>query len=493
MARALLGFATLLALAVGCDDTTAVSPDAAAPDAPGLDAGVVAMTVALNRDPAPDPDDVLVDVTLTIDGVGRAGATVATSATSATVGPPADLGDGRYRIRVSPTIASGVVELSVTALGQRVDRTALILPVVASHWGQPELVPGLVNTPGYEDSAEVSPDGAWLLVSDTSPLDIICCALGCGSDGAAALDPAGAACNVSLGPLGPPARPRFPGAERFVSPTVVHDELPPLCVDLPPGQDFAIAFPPVAAYGFRRQPDGSFAEPFLIAFDAAGMPGLYGLTFAAPPVGTAATVVFAHDTLDQSPTSPGVDLFRESITLGADHRLGTYQCVGGVATPDRYPARVPLTDPSSVQGNPTVVPDGIIYDSENAAQDLFFVAGDPLGATPLAAPVRVALSTAERHETMPYFRDGRLFFSADNQALVSSARAPGGNPGQAATWGPERTELALVAPGTSPGEVVAIGEPSIEERSGVTSLYFVYGLRTATGTDLGVARVRAAP
>jgi hypothetical protein len=45
-----------------------------------------------------------------------------------------------------------------------VSRTALVLRDVGPAWGQPEAAPGLVNTPAYEDSSEVSPDGEWLVI-----------------------------------------------------------------------------------------------------------------------------------------------------------------------------------------------------------------------------------------------------------------------------------------------------------------------------------------
>jgi hypothetical protein len=131
------------------------------------------------------------------------------------------------------------------------------------------------------------------------------------------------------------------------------------------------------------------------------------------------------------------------------------------------------------------------FDSEGGADDLFFAAGNPLGTSPLAAPVKVALSRPDRKETMPYVHGNRLYFSADNAALHSSARAPGGDPAAAATWSAERVELAVEAGATRVGAVVGIGEPSIETRGGVESLYFVYVVKTATGLDLGVARVPA--
>lgn len=473
---------------VGCgDDGGSVSPDAAPP----IDAGAPSLQVELARVPAIGADPIEVTAIVHRGAVPADDAAVEIEAAGGQVGPVTALGQGRYRATITPAQPSGELPITVRALGLSVERTAIVMAVIDDGWGQAEAVPGLVNTLAYEDSAEVSPDGEWLLVSDTSPIDLICCVLGCGPDGAPASDPAGAACNHVLGPYGAPERPGFPGADRIVSPTEIHDELPRVGLDLPDGVDFQVALPPVAAYGFHRQPDGSFAEPFSIAFDADGLPGLYGLTFASPIVGGEATLLFALDTLDQSATSPGVDLYTDPVVLGRPHNLGTYSVgPGGQVMVDRYPARVALTSYRGVQGNPGLLPDGVIYDSENAQDDLFFAAGDLRSGAPLAAPVQVALSRAGRGERMPHFHDGRLYFSVDAADVRSSARTPGGDPAAAATWSAERIELGSEAGATRVGAVVAVGEPSIEVRDGVESLYFVYASKTATGLDLDVGRVR---
>lgn len=106
--------------------------------------------------------------------------------------------------------------------------------------------------------------------------------------------------------------------------------------------------------------------------------------------------------------------------------------------------------------------------------------------------MKVALSRADRNETMPFVHGDRLYFSAGNAELRSSVRAVGGDPALAATWPAERVELAAEPGAVRIGAVVAVGEPSIETRDGVESLYFVYVVKTATGLDLGVARVRRA-
>jgi hypothetical protein len=488
-------------LLVACGGKPAALPDAGADAAPPpIDAALpTQLDLSFSRDPAAGgPFEI--DLAVTRGGVAVSGVGVIVTSPDAAIGPAREVAAGHYRADVTPRQPSGLVRVHATALGGDVDRTAVLLPHIDPAWGQPELVPGLVNTPGYEDSAEVSPDGEWLIVSDYSPVDLICCLLAtCTAPPGTPSDPAAPACNVSLGPYAAPARPRLPGAERILSPTVIHDTLPPLGIDLPLGTDFARALPPLAGYGFHRQPDGSFAEPFVIAFAADGATVTpFGITFARPIAGDQATVLFAYDDLRNSGGAygprTGNDLYHDTLTLGRDNNLGTYSIdAKGIPVTDRFPTLVPLPDRAGPQGNPSVSSDGVWFDTEQGAEDLFFAAGDPLGTAPLAAPVKVALSRADRVETQPYVHGDLLYFAADQREIRTSRRAPGGAPDAAATWSAERVELGFDPGAPAVGAVAAIGEPSIELRGGVETLYFVVAIKTATGLDLGVARVRHAP
>ncbi|HRC55837.1 MAG TPA: hypothetical protein PKU97_07930 [Kofleriaceae bacterium] len=403
---------------------------------------------------------------------------------------------GTYVAYVLPHQPSGHVRVRVAGGGRVVNKTALTLPDLGPHWNQPEPVPGLVNTAGYEDSAEVSPDGEWLLVSDYSPVDMICCIFGtCGATPTTQLNPAAPHCNNSLGPVTGNYRPRMPGANRVISSTVIHDEAPSIGYDMPDGVDLPVALAPLAGYGFRRQADGSFAQPFLITFSANGISTPFGYTFVGSPTGTAATLAFAYDDLrnvrgDYGPSTLN-DLYHNPVTLGVDNILGTFSVdAQGRPVTDRFPTSVPLPTKAGQQGNPAVSSDGLWFDSENEAEDLFFAAGNAVGTATLATPVKVALSTPARKETQPYVHGGRLYFAADQSTIRSSARAPGGNPALASTWGPERLELAA-EPTTRVGGVIAIGEPSLSVRAGVTTMYFIYVLQTSTGLNLNVGRVNA--
>lgn len=456
----------------------------------------VGLSVAYDRVVAEGLQLISVTATLTSNGAPVTGAAVTVTTVDGVYSAVTELGAGRYLAFVLPYAPSGHVRLVTSGGGKVLPHTALMLPQLAETWGLAEPVPGLVNTPGYEDSAEVSPDGEWLLVSDYSPVDLVCCLIGtCGATPAPRLDPAGAHCNTSLGPTTGSARPRLPGLSRVISPTVIHDEAPSIGYDMPDGVDLPVALPPLTGYGFRRQADGSFRQPFLLGFKVDGVSTPFGYTFAGPVVGSSATLVFAYDDLrnvrgDYEP-STGVDVFRDPVTLGVDHNFGTFSVdAQGRPVTDRFPTAIPLPDRAGQQGNPAVSSDGLWFDTENEAEDLFFAAGNPLGSATLAAPVKVALSQSVRHETQPYLHQGRLYFAADQAAILSSARAPGGNPALATTWGAERLELAAEV-STRVGAVIAIGEPSLSVRGGVSSLYFIYALKTATGLDLNVGRVAA--
>lgn len=461
------------------------------PDEPDVPKDIV-LDVALDRREVDGPDVILVDIAVALDGEPAAGQPVTLTAEGGAAAEVTDLGGGRYRGEVTPDHPSGEVRVRVELLGAEVERTAVVLPLVGPGWGQPERVRGLVNTPGYEDSPEISPDGQWLIVSNTSPIDLVCCLAGCG--GAAALDPAGAACNTALGPYAAPERPDFP-ARRIVSPTQIHDELPSLGLDLPDGQDFQIALPPVAAYGFRRQPDGSYAEPFVIAFEPDGFTvAPFGFTFIGAPQGTSAQVLYGWNDLrvpDEAPENTDNDLWRDDLNLGARNVLGTFTTAPpSLPQLDTPPTPLEGVDRPGMQGNPAVSDDGVWWDSESDLHDLHFAPGDARGGG-LGPAVTVALSRPERHEYQPYLFGGRLYFAADFADIRSAARAPGGDPGLASTWSEEQVELACEPLAPRVGAIVSIGEPSVATIDGAPTLFFLYTNRTATGFDMTVGQVRA--
>jgi len=475
----------LFSTLVACSSTTATPSDAPVDTSPDAQQPAQ-LTLSLDRRSELGPDPILVDIFVARGGFPQLGVavTVEIPPGRGSVGAAVDIGGGHYLVEITPGITSGEVPIRAMALGAEATRSALVLPVIDDAWGQPELVPGDVNTPGYEDSSEISPDGEWLLVSSYSPVDLLCCLLAlqpfCPTATTAG-HPASPACNTSIGPYAAPQRPGLPGAERITSPTTIHDSLPRLGLGQPAGMDLPFAVPPVAAYGFHRQADGSFAEPFAIVFEADGISvAPFGLTFARL-AGANATVVYAwNDIRTEGAAETDNDLYSASFALGSRVVLGTF--TAGVL--DVEPTFVPLATRDGASGNPGIAVDGVFFDAEGGDEDLHFASGDPLGGITLAAAVTVGGLSTPAGEYQPFLHDERLYFARDFLEIRSAARG-GGDVALAATWTDERAELGIDGD-NAVGRVLAIGEPSLT----ADELYFVYGTRTSQGLDQGIARVR---
>lgn len=417
-------------------------------------------SVTLIREPSAGPDPFVVrvvgdDVVVTVDGEE-----VPTSAV-----------DGAVEARVEPAEDGVRVDIVVEASGRAFERTALVLEV-GDRWGQPELVPGLVNTPAYEDGPEVSPDGEWLIVSNYSPIDIISCTFSVGPSGLP--DPAAAACNEVLGPVTAPERPDMPGADRVLEDDVIH-AIPELGLVGDDGGDFLVPLPPVAAYGFRRQADGSFAEPFVIAYD---MYGLSNAPFGFSFVEGTAQVIFAWD--DVSSVEQDGDLFVADLVLGEPNWLGQ---VDGSFQVDPPPTPWPVADRVGLQSNAFVVAGGVLYDqhlpeSGPTTSDVYFDDGETVQVAGFCRP--------DREEFQPFVHEDEVVFVAGAFQEVVTASWDGGDLTDPASFGPEE----LVVRGT--GRIPSVGEPSVGVHDGVPTVYFLAGyLPEGGGIDGMIARVAA--
>ena len=412
-----------------------------------------------------------------------------------------DLGAGRYVSNVMPATPSGEVRFvaSVPTFDAGVSRTAVVLPIIDPQWDQPEAIGGLVNTPGTEDSSTISPDGQWLIVGTYSPVDVLSCHLGFGAGPA---DGRNSACQTSLGPISGPARPRMPGASRIVSPTRIIQNAPSLCVTAPDGGDVELPLPdggtfvlnlsPVTAYGFRRQPDGTFAEPFVLQFASDGVGVPFCFTFlGAPTTQNVATLLYANRPINQ--TTDAIRPWLAQSTLGADVTLGAYSCVSSTATfsPNAtFP--VPVSPITQQAGNTSVANGFLVSDDESASPS--FTIGSralPDGGFEAWQPMELPETGDDRRQ--PVLENGRIFYYRN--ATISST--PWLSPGLTrASFGAPRVELQpepLTAGllGVPVGRIVGIGQPTFAHLpDGTVELYFVYYLRTATGFDSQIARVR---
>ncbi|EYF06381.1 Ig-like domain-containing protein [Chondromyces apiculatus] len=474
--------------------------DGAAPEPSGH------IAIFLERDDASQPNPVRVTVQLT-DAAGNPdlGKSITVEAEGGDAGSVVEDGEGLYSAVVVPAVAGGAtgeVRIVATSGARRAEAWAVVLPQIDSTWGQPERVPGLVNTDGTEDSPEVSPDGNWLIVSTYSPVDLQCCLAGaalpgCSGEPRAVSNPA---CSASLGPYAGPERPDMLGASRIRSATEIDHTAPR--VGITTAGD---AVPPTAAYGFRRQEDGSFGDPFVIGLDMDGFTyAPFGFSFvgtptqAEPPEPQRAALLFSFLPL-QAPQNYS-DLFFVEATLGEKILLGSYSAPSGQpVTDDFLPLTLPLNPLEQHQSNPSFGGRQVWFDSEVAAdeeRDLFFATtAGTLPDTALAPTARVGVSAPGVAEYQPYFDapSTRLFFSKNFNAVVSS-HYEGGDPAKSASWSEVRTELSVGGLVGGVGAVSSIGEPSLARLDdGSEWLYFAYYVRRDGRYDGSIGRVRRRP
>ncbi len=493
------GSAAGLATVAACGDDPAsntasdgaVLSDAAATP-PSSEAATPAATLVLTVDRGvadAGPAPILVHLTPREPG----GDVVRGAAITVTVGgsaaAAAESGAGSYEATLVPDVTSGELTIAATWTRSGGDVTAtrrvLVLPVVGDAWGQPEPVAGLVNSAGYEDGIQVSPDGQWLFVSSYSPVDMLACLQVKTAPGTAA------ACNTSLGPFAAPERPALYGAARIVSPTQIRNRCDKLCLTLPDGGDVVdFALPPVAAYGFHRQADGSFAEPFVFGVDADGCAAPFGYAMTAAPSGQRATVVFSA----QAPGQPQIGLWTSSLTLGEPNVLASFACVNGAPQASALTARnLPIDPPDASKGNPSYAGGLLFFDDEYTSSPPRLLVAKPsspdLGDAGFTAANSVPVGSPTDDQRQPFYLPPTLYFTR-NFTIATSTLA--GDPTQASSWSAPHAELGAELGSARTGAIVVVGEPSVAVLSdGTKELYFVYGVKTATSVDLQAGRVRA--
>ncbi len=410
----------------------------------------------------------------------------AVTAAGGTASEVTEKGAGDYVVTVTPTAMDREVQIQADAGGVHAEKTAIVLTSVDDGWEQAEAIDGLVNTPGWEDGASVSADGEWLLVGTYVPLDVLTCL---------ALDggvPDSPSCNTVLGPYTAPERPDMLGAERIVSPTKIKQACPDLGFPADGGET-PFAVPPVAAYGFHRQTDGSYAEPFVIGFAADGCLGPYGFSFAGPIAGDAAGVLFANDDpLTSGAADTANDLHWAPLTLGKKNILATYSYDGAkVNVSDALAVRLDLPDLAGTQGNVNLSGGRLWWDDESApGPDRQLYVADVTGDLPEGpiAPAQVVGASRPGVEDIQPALDGAALYWMGEGQIVTSDLTTGADPAAPASWSSAKV---ILGHGASPDAgVVALGEPTVAHAGAETWLYFVYIKKTATGYDANVGRIR---
>ncbi len=394
----------------------------------------------------------------------------------------------RFQARITSDLADSEVIVTFHGEAAILEHRQLFFGQRDQRWGLAEAVPGAVNTPGWEDSAEVSPDGEWLIVGTTSPVDLFGCLL----DGTSA---DAARCSEAIGPWRRPKRPLAPGADRVdhASGQIVH-AAPALCLDESVSSILDLALPPVSAYAFRKLPDGRFGrpQPIHVGVDgAASAP--FGFSFVGSPTQRQAEVVFAFpDPARRDEFGDASALYVTTLALDRPNLLGRYECQDGEIVQAEFdPQALPLPMPGRHRGNPYLEATRVWFDDELAETSrIHYIDRGPdgqwLDERLAAAPVNLPGQASYQ----PHHFDQRLYIARDFRTIESFAL--NGPPDQPASWSSARIELGLTSPGDEPGQIVAIGEPSrAVDRLGRQWLYFVYVLRTDTGYQANIGRSRA--
>jgi hypothetical protein len=260
--------------------------------------------------------------------------------------------------------------------------------------------------------------------------------------------------------------------------------------------------PPVSAYGFRKQADGTFGEPFPIFYAMNGYTtGPFGFSFVGSNNGPIAELVFAHTDLSD-PLDVGLvpHLFVAPVTLGLPQSLGEYSCPSGQVLLDNHIAtRLPIPPLETTKGNPYFEPDQqrAWFDDESLKQSLVFFS-DRISEAPVTyttrQPAAEPVNVGTEQSFQPHVHAGRLYW-ARNFRQIQSAALIGSDPTDTGSFGPLRVELGLGPVALSLEEVpiggiVGVGEPSLAfDETGREWLYFVVVRRTTTGFNADIARV----
>lgn len=454
------------------------------------------LSIAMERIDQAGLDPIQVTVTLTRNAAPVSGATLALDVPKGTVSSVSDNANGTYQFTITPA-DTGVYPVTVSYATQSVTRQAVVFDNVGAGVGQPMSVPGdYVNTAGYEDGVTITPDGQYLFVQ-YGPVyfsGIIYIQTICGDANYSLFNIID--CNgkdnsdwvfKTIGPYGGATRPDFPAA-RINNGVISH--LDGIVVD---GVANGLFVPPTVFYGFKRQADGSFAEPFLVAFNDQGraVQSPYGLSFQMLS-DTTANFTVSWDDYNNHLGDDGADVYAGQMTLGQNNSLGDVTYSGDFidqTSPAITPMKFDVT--SGVQGNSHLYVDSsntvqsIWVDDEKTTHDLTVytrTSGTFPNGTWTAVTLPAVINTAGE-ESQPFFTGSRLYLRRGDAIVYHEYLGSGFNDfAQAGSWGNEVVVMQSNI-STTTGETVAVGEPTIANYNGKTYLYFVYGINRATGLN----------
>jgi len=460
--------------------------------------------IAMNFERVPstglDPFKVTAIITNNTSPVTDAVITPALSSGSAS--PVVNNNNGNYTFTVTPD-KTGEYNVTIYYADVNLSKTALVVQDVHAGWGQPESVSGLVNTAGYEDGVTITPDGEYLFVQ-TGPFRMSSIFIygmprvngGCGGERLVPDRCEHPWINETIGTLSAPQRPGF-FTGRFSGTTQLHNAASwGLGIDETPNYALSTMF-----YGFKKQEDGSFKEPFHMAFsdlnDAISSP--FGLSFMDNGDGSY-TTIFAFK--DSYTTNYGFDIYTYNAIFGLDNNFGDYELSDfGPGNPPKRGGHFPsalldLGDNNGTQGNPFLYYSNSSvksiwtddeYDSDADAKKLSVYVLNS-GSFPTSSdwvkivlPSKINVDGTEAIQ--PTFVDAGLYFTQD-VSITFSAYLGEHNASELANnnnWTSAETILqkdttigSLIVTEEDIGKVMAIGEPTIAVVNGKEVLYFVY-------------------
>ena len=415
------------------------------------------------------------------------GKTLQVQVDAGTAGAIKDNLNGTYDFIVTPkpnVLCSVVVRFEDVS----VKRTMIGASELGVGVGIPQSVPGdFVNTPGYEDGITITPDGRYLFVqygpvyfSGVAGVSSICSnpsysmfdILGCSGK------PNSNWVFDTIGPITAPLRPNFPvGAINNGKLTHANIVIPGVLNGIP-------IFPTVF-YGFRKQADGSFAQPFKLAFnDARGTNGPFGLSFQMTSATTARYVVAWNNHFDDLGGDGSPNIYSGTIKMGRDNNMGNVTYSG-----DAFASISPLITPVNFsshaggQGNPHLYYDdaGIVKsiwtDDEKGTHDLSvyqLTSGEFPNGNWQLTKLPSKINTAES-ESQPFFSGKRLYMNRGLKIVYHDYIGSGnGDDYQLnSSWGDEVVVLKA-NPAVAVGNIIGFGEPTIATVNGQKLLYFVF-------------------
>lgn len=426
------------------------------------------------------------------------------------VGDLVNNGDGNYQFVVSPS-QTGEHKVSVSVEETSITRTALVLENVHPDWGQPQSVAGLVNTPGYEDGITISPDGQYLFAQTgafrLSMLFVFNESRANGGCGGNRLIPE--LCthpwlDTTIGPTGGSKRPGFFDG-RIDGTTQLHNS------NLYGLEEGEAQFAPYSTmlYGFKRQEDGTFAEPFYLAFDDLGdaLINPFGLSLKKSPDGSW-TIVYSVEDPSQpyrvdvngdgfggpDDVSSGFDIYTLTTKLGENIELGSFIPGNPPERGESFPSRLVNFGDTGTngifgsQGNPSIfyVDDevrAIFTDDEfddDADSDKISVytleGGDFPNGTWNKALLPESINASGREIRQPTFTGSGLFYTDSTNIAYSDFYGEhiSSHYSDPSNWEASKIILQRDSMDTEAGRIIALGEPTHALLDGEEYLYFVY-------------------